>query len=203
MNAKTGGCRVRQSSFNCCGSRGPPSIGHAYTPQLIQSLILTSKGRITMSQNRKVFFSLISVLFAILFGGIVFFATTQQSHAARVMFTGNEKHEITYAEGKEMIERSLNIRVGNDLIAGYMGRNIFEKILAQDKCVGIRIYKAKLGDGASTFVIIGVNGDGKDLTAGIVGEEIIACPPWCDCPPICGSAEEAVIEAKPLSSTHR
>jgi hypothetical protein len=203
MNAKTGGCRARQSSFNRCGTRGPPRTGQADIPQLIQSLNLNSKGRITMSQNRKAIFSVISVLSALVIGGFTFFATSQQSQAAKVMFTGNENHEISYADGKEMIERSLNIRVGNDLIAGYMGRNIFEKILAQEKCVGIRIYRARLGDGSSTFVIIGVNGEGKDLAAGIVGEDVVACPPWCDCPPVCNSTEVAVVEGKTLSQTDR
>ncbi len=147
-----------------------------------------------MLSNRKIFFGLISVLCTIVICATVFYVTSQQSHAAKVMFTGDEKHQISYASGKEMIERFLNTRVDNGLIAGYMGRNIFEKILAQEKCVGIRIYKAKMGDGASTFVIIGVDGEGKDMESGVVGEEIVPCPPFCDCPPICGSTVAETVE---------
>jgi hypothetical protein len=148
-----------------------------------------------MLSNRKIFFGLISVLSTIVICATVIYVSSQQSHAAKIMYTGNENHQISYAAGKEMIERFLNTRVDNGLIAGYMGRNIFEKILAQEKCVGIRIYQAKLGDGASTFVIIGVDGNGKDMERGVVGEEIFSCPPWCN------SEDIASVNAIPQSKT--
>ncbi len=154
-----------------------------------------------MLSNRKIFFALISVLCTIVICATVFYVSSQQSQAAKIMFTGKENHQIPYAAGKDMIERFLNTRVQNDLIAGYMGRNIFEKILAQEKCVGIRIYRATLGDGASTFVIIGVNGDGKDMASGVVGEDIVPCPPFCNSTLDFTSGTVASIESQQQSET--
>ncbi|OGU32814.1 MAG: hypothetical protein A2X67_11740 [Ignavibacteria bacterium GWA2_55_11] len=65
------------------------------------------------------------------------------------------------------------------LIAGYFGKNIFEKILNQDKVTGIRIYKAKHDNGDEVFVLVGVDDKGTDLVSGVVGENILTCPPFC------------------------
>ncbi len=136
-----------------------------------------------------------------LLSATLIYVSSQQTQAEKSMYTGKENHQIPYASGKEMIQRFLNTRIQKDLVAGYMGRNIFEKILAQEKCVGIRIYKAKLGDGASTFVIIGVNGDGKDMEFGVVGEDIVPCPPICNSDLDFTSGTVASIEPTPRSET--
>ncbi|MEX2117503.1 MAG: hypothetical protein WEB37_11495, partial [Bacteroidota bacterium] len=68
---------------------------------------------------------------------------------------------------------------GEQITAGYMGRNIFEKVLEQEEAVGIRIYNARLDDGRPTYVIVGVDRDGNDLLAGPIGEDVIPCPPKC------------------------
>jgi hypothetical protein len=64
--------------------------------------------------------------------------------------------------------------------ASFFWKEIFSKILAQPKCVGIRIYYAKLDNGSPTLVMVGVDANGKDLEDGVIGEEIRPCPPWCD-----------------------
>jgi len=66
------------------------------------------------------------------------------------------------------------------MVAGYFGKNIFEKILSQDGAVGVRIYKAKHDNGDDVFVLVGVDDKGKDIAAGVVGEGILPCPPICD-----------------------
>ena len=144
-----------------------------------------------MLSNRRIVIALLTALSTVILCCAIFIVSSQRTQAEKVVFTGSERHQISYAEGKKMIEGFLNTRIGDELIAGYMGRNIFEKILAQQECVGIRIYKAKLQDGASTFVLIGVNGSGKDMISGVVGEEIFSCPPWCD--------YDAVASATPLA----
>lgn len=62
---------------------------------------------------------------------------------------------------------------------GAFHREAIDKILAQKNCVGIRIYFAKLDDATPTFVVVGVDNNGDDLSEGIIAEAIIPCPPFC------------------------
>ena len=65
------------------------------------------------------------------------------------------------------------------LKGGAFHREVIDKILAQKNCVGIRIYFAKLDDAKPTFVVVGVDNNGDDLSEGIIAEAIIPCPPFC------------------------
>ena len=57
-----------------------------------------------------------------------------------------------------------------------------QKLLEQKGCVAVRFYYAQKDDGTQTFVAVGVDQDGNDLTGGILGEENFPCPPWCSAP---------------------
>ena len=72
-----------------------------------------------------------------------------------------------------------NGRNNTAIKGGYFGREIFEKLLSQDGCVGIRCYFAENLDGTPTIVMVGVNSKGDDLVTGIVGEDVLPCPPFC------------------------
>ena len=95
------------------------------------------------------------------------------------MFTGNEEHKISL---EDAIKLTRNFRISmsaGSIKAGFFGRNAFSKILAQPDAVGIRIYNAKLDDGSPTFVLVGVNAQGEDLTGGEIAEFGLPCPPYC------------------------
>lgn len=98
--------------------------------------------------------------------------------AEKGMFTGNEQHQITTETALRYVS-NYHTMSGEQLTAGYMGRNIFAKILTQEEAVGVRIYNARLDDGRPTYVVVGVDSDGNDLLAGVIGEDIIPCPPRC------------------------
>lgn len=53
-------------------------------------------------------------------------------------------------------------------------------ILAQKGCTALRIYHGKDQKGARSMVLVGVDGDGKDMTSGPMCETCFPCPPWCD-----------------------
>lgn len=97
-------------------------------------------------------------------------------------YTGNENHTITLDQAAKYVQNFKNNPTAPAIKGGYFGRNIFEKILAQTGCVGIRYYYAKMDDGSPTLVLVGVDGNGHDMTQGVLGEVIIPCPPFCDSP---------------------
>ena len=76
----------------------------------------------------------------------------------------------------------------DEKLACFYGSEIFNQILAQPGCVGIRIYFAYDDNGAQQKVLVGVDASGKniwDLNAtepgegGLVADEGVWCPPIC------------------------
>jgi hypothetical protein len=55
----------------------------------------------------------------------------------------------------------------------------FERILSQPGCVGIRAYPAAHEDGTPSLVLVGVDADGNDMTAGHLANDPWQCPPLC------------------------
>jgi hypothetical protein len=99
--------------------------------------------------------------------------------ARQQQFTGNENHLVTLDQAVKFVQNFKNFPTSPTIKGGYFGRNIFEKILAQPGCVGIRYYYAQKDDGSPTIVLVGVDGGGNDLTSGPLGETILPCPPFC------------------------
>ena len=89
-------------------------------------------------------------------------------------------HVISLEKAKEYIENLKSHPNGVKIDAGYLSRNIFDLILSQSRCVGIRYYYAQMPNGQPTIILVGVDSLGKDLGYGILGEEIKPCPPFCD-----------------------
>ena len=94
-------------------------------------------------------------------------------------FTGEENHSITLAEALNFVENYRKDKEANAIKGGFFGRELYEKILGQEGCVGIRCYFAENLDGTPTIVMVGVNAKGDDMVNGIVGEDLIPCPPFC------------------------
>jgi hypothetical protein len=93
-------------------------------------------------------------------------------------FTGEERHSISLGEGSEFT-RNYRKSAGKDaILGGYFGKQIFERILAQQECVGIRVYFAKHAEGNPTFVLTGADTIGNDLYQGILAQETRLSPPW-------------------------
>jgi hypothetical protein len=86
-------------------------------------------------------------------------------------FTGDERHEITLEEGMEYTRNYRKSSKKYGVLATYFGKDIFEKILDQKTCVGIRIYYAKREDGTPTLVLTGAQTNNDDLYQGILAQE--------------------------------
>ena len=95
------------------------------------------------------------------------------------VFSGNENHLTTLAEATQLTRNFRESTMNATGKGGFFGRNIFDRILAQSDCVGIRVYYARHDNGGPTFVLAGVDEVGRDLSRGILGEYVMWCPPFC------------------------
>lgn len=96
-------------------------------------------------------------------------------------FTGNEDQTINLATAASL---TANYRAANppgaDTIKGhYFAQVGINQILAQENCVGIRIYYGLDSDGKKELVITGVTADENDITTGVLLDRSIKCPPDC------------------------
>lgn len=132
-----------------------------------------------MNANRRVVARLFATITITLAVVAFYLLSYEQTQAEKVIYTGRENHLISLEKAKKLAHNFKLTAKSNDLTAGYFGRGIFDRILEQDGCVGIRIYNAVSEQGTPTYIIIGVDGDGDDMLSGPVGDEVKPCPPWC------------------------
>jgi hypothetical protein len=92
-------------------------------------------------------------------------------------FTGHENHKITLEQG-QALTKEFRRRFGNQPNGYYFSKDIFNSILEQTGCVGIRFYFASDMDGVLKLVFVGVDQQEDDLLA-IVGDSGSLCPPAC------------------------
>ena len=62
---------------------------------------------------------------------------------------------------------------------GMFPRKVFDEILAQAGCEGIRIYFGREADNKAAGILVGVDAEGDDMTAGELAEFWFPCPPFC------------------------
>ncbi|WP_242929085.1 hypothetical protein [Pontibacter vulgaris] len=62
--------------------------------------------------------------------------------------------------------------------AHFYGRDILQKLLDQEGCMGIRIYYARDEKGQKQLVLVGANAEGNDMEEMVVDSSKI-CPPDC------------------------
>ena len=85
---------------------------------------------------------------------------------------------ITLAEGSVMTAEFRKVHP-NATKAVYYTADVYEDLLAQTDCVGIRIYNAINEDGKLTNILVGVDRFGNDMTTGKVYDNGHRCPSSC------------------------
>jgi hypothetical protein len=131
------------------------------------------------SKNAGIVRTFYFVLAGSLLATVLILLTTRDSHADRSIYTGSENHVVTLNQAQGWTAKYQEGEINPKLLAGYFGRSIFDNILTQKRCVGIRIYNAKHENGAPVFVLVGVDESGKDIVSGPIGEGLLPCPPYC------------------------
>jgi hypothetical protein len=63
----------------------------------------------------------------------------------------------------------------------FVGSNRVNDILDQENCMGIRIYNGYDEiEKRLSLVLVGVDRNGKDMTAGVIMDRLMPCPATCD-----------------------
>lgn len=93
-------------------------------------------------------------------------------------FTGNENHDIPLSTASQWTANYRNANP-NQTKGHFFGKNAIDAILAQQGCVGIRIYYALDDSGSKQLILVGVTSDGNDLYNGLLAERSFKCPPDC------------------------
>lgn len=94
-------------------------------------------------------------------------------------FTGNEDHSFPLETAAEWTKNYRDSAGTNAVKGHYFGGTFISEILAQQNCVGIRIYYALDENGAKQLIIVGVDSNENDLEDGLIAERSVACPPTC------------------------
>jgi hypothetical protein len=99
------------------------------------------------------------------------------------MFTGEENHKITLEEGATLTANYRNtlMNLFGGIKGGYISKNAMKELLDQEGVVGFRYYYG-LSVGLPVLpqiVVVGVDSDGNDLTACIILDKSLSCPPTC------------------------
>jgi len=95
------------------------------------------------------------------------------------MFKGNEGEKITIEEAVKFTENYRNSEKAEAIKAEFIGKDLVEEILGQEKCVGLRLYFGKNEKGDLNIVVVGADEDGNDLYQGVIAEKLPPCPPYC------------------------
>lgn len=91
-------------------------------------------------------------------------------------------HRITLEQARELTRNHRGGAppgAGGPFRAGAFRREIVDEILAQAGCAGLRIYMGRTATGEQTLMIVGIDADGNDLSAGTIADDTLPCPPFC------------------------
>ncbi len=105
--------------------------------------------------------------------------TVRESNAHQQLYSGREEHAITLDQAVKYIQNFRAKPVAPNIKGAYFGRGIFDKMLSQSGCVGIRYYYAATDSGVPTIVLVGVDTTGNDMVNGTLAEMTYPCPPFC------------------------
>ena len=86
-------------------------------------------------------------------------------------------HKISLDQAKALVgkrPKELTTR------GGHFPREAIDAILKQPGCEGIRFYYGTNTDGSPAIVMLGVDANNADMTAGEIIDTHFPCPPFCD-----------------------
>ena len=94
-------------------------------------------------------------------------------------FPPKRDHRITLADAVAMTKAHRASAPADEPKAHMWPREVFEALLAQPGCAGIRVYHGRGTDGAKQLIMVAVDANGDDMTSATVMDVAWPCPPWC------------------------
>ena len=95
-------------------------------------------------------------------------------------FTGLKDHSISLQEASDLTKNYRDAQTSEFYIkAEFFGSDAIRSVLAQQDCVGIRIYYGQDSSGIPKLVIVGAKADENDMVDGIILDKGVLCPYTC------------------------
>ncbi len=92
----------------------------------------------------------------------------------------NTGGEITLADAQKYVG-AFRTKYPNEVKAFFIGKTSVNKILDQANCIGIRIYNGyDANANCLNLVMVGIDDQGKDMTDGVIMDQMKTCPSHCD-----------------------
>ena len=95
-------------------------------------------------------------------------------------FNGTEGAPIALATAAQWTANYRAASSSGPIKAHFFGRDILEKILQQEGCMGIRMYYAIDDAGVQQLILVGADANEKDQVNGTIADFSSACPVSCD-----------------------
>lgn len=94
-------------------------------------------------------------------------------------FPPERNHKVTLEAAAALTRGYRDVAPKGSPVAAMFPRNVFERLLAQPGCAGIRIYYGRNDRREHELLLVGVDGAGDDMTAGELFDFGVPCPPYC------------------------
>ncbi|CAN5191012.1 hypothetical protein BH23GEM2_BH23GEM2_23100 [soil metagenome] len=94
-------------------------------------------------------------------------------------FPPKRDHNISRADAVALTRRHRESAGKGAQLATLFPRDVYERILAQPGCAGIRAYEGRDEKGERQTILVGVDAEGNDMTGGVLAEFTLPCPPYC------------------------
>lgn len=88
-------------------------------------------------------------------------------------------HRIALEAAADLTRRYREAMAKGGVKAGAFHADQVRELLAQPGCVAVRMYYGRNADGGDVLVLVGMDANDKELTGGLLLEEIFPCPPFC------------------------
>jgi hypothetical protein len=94
-------------------------------------------------------------------------------------FPPRQDHAITLEAAAALTRRYRETAGPGAQRAAMFPRAVFEALLALPGCAGIRIYNGQSEKGTRESILVGVDGEGNDMTSATLFDYGLPCPPYC------------------------
>jgi hypothetical protein len=95
-------------------------------------------------------------------------------------FNGTEGAPIALTTAAQWTANYRSAPTSGPIKAHFFGRDILEKILQQEGCMGIRMYYATDDAGVQQLILVGADASEKDQVNGMIADFSSPCPTSCD-----------------------
>lgn len=94
-------------------------------------------------------------------------------------FPPERNHKVSLAAAAALTKGYRDVAPKGSPLASLFPREVFERLLAQPGCAGIRIYHGRNDRREHELLLVGVDQAGDDMTTGELFDFGMPCPPYC------------------------